>query len=86
MLFRYETSDGQTREEQGVLKNPGTDNEALSVTGSYSYLGPDGVIYSVRYIADENGFRPEGDHLPRRTPPLGLSAAALGSLVGGGLG
>lgn len=80
--FSYETSDGQTRDEQGVLKNPGTDNEALSVTGSFSFVGQDGVVYQVTYIADENGFRPEGKHIPK----LGLPPAAIGSLIGGGLG
>lgn len=40
------------------MKNKGTDNEIQSVRGSYSYTGPDGVLYEVTYIADENGFQP----------------------------
>ncbi|XP_077286114.1 endocuticle structural glycoprotein ABD-5-like isoform X1 [Arctopsyche grandis] len=63
--FAYETSDGTSRSEQGQLKNPGTENEALSVTGTFQYLGPDGVLYKVDYIADENGFQPTGDHIPK---------------------
>lgn len=35
--------------------------------GSYSYTGPDGVVYTITYIADENGYRAEGAHIP--TPP-----------------
>ncbi|GLV39271.1 Cuticular protein 65Av [Carabus blaptoides fortunei] len=55
--FSYQTSDLQSREEQGVIKNPGTDNEALSVTGSYSFLGTDSKMYRIFYMADENGFQ-----------------------------
>lgn len=50
-------------EEQGYIKNPGTEREAQVMQGSYSYTGPDGVVYTVTYIADENGFRAEGAHL-----------------------
>lgn len=59
-----ETSNGITAQEDGVLKNAGTDNEIYAVRGQFSYTGPDGVVYSVTYIADENGFQPQGNHIP----------------------
>ena len=62
--YDFETSDGIKTEEQGELKNAGSENEAISVRGSYSYTGPDGQVYTVTYIADENGFQPQGAHLP----------------------
>ncbi|CAH1640103.1 unnamed protein product [Spodoptera littoralis] len=48
---------------------PGAQPEegSLAVSGSYSYVGDDGQTYTVTYIADENGYRAEGAHLP--TPP-----------------
>ncbi|KAK3930031.1 Endocuticle structural glycoprotein SgAbd-2 [Frankliniella fusca] len=36
---------------------PGT-RVANSVSGGYSYTAPDGTYFSLRYVADENGFRP----------------------------
>ncbi|KOX76274.1 hypothetical protein WN51_11605 [Melipona quadrifasciata] len=36
--FSYEQSDGQKREETAELKNEGTDDEFLDVTGSFSFL------------------------------------------------
>lgn len=59
-----ETSNGISQQEQGQLKNQGTENEAIEVRGQYSYTGPDGVVYTVVYIANENGFQPQGAHLP----------------------
>lgn len=51
--------NGIKAQEQGEVKNKGTDNEIQSVRGSYSYTGPDGILYEVTYIADENGFQPQ---------------------------
>ncbi|XP_023954104.2 endocuticle structural glycoprotein ABD-5-like [Bicyclus anynana] len=56
--YAFELSDGTKKEEQGELKNVGTENEAMSVKGSYSWTAPDGVTYVVTYVADENGFNP----------------------------
>lgn len=62
--YRFETSNGISQQEQGQLTNAGSENEAIAVRGSFSYTGADGVVYSVTYIADENGFQPQGAHLP----------------------
>ncbi|CAH1117691.1 unnamed protein product [Phaedon cochleariae] len=62
--YAVETSDGQARQEQGQLQNAGTDDEHLAVQGRYSYTGPDGILYEVVYVADKDGFRATGAHLP----------------------
>ncbi|XP_053614945.1 pupal cuticle protein 36a-like [Plodia interpunctella] len=66
--YAYETSDGTKVEQDGrVIPGPVPEEGSLQVAGSYSYVGDDGQTYSVTYVADENGFRAEGAHLP--TPP-----------------
>lgn len=62
---RLETSDGQRRQESAELRNVGTDRQSLAVHGSYSYIAPDGNEYVVSYTADEFGFHPEGEHIPK---------------------
>lgn len=88
MIFRYESNDGQKKEEEAEVINQGTDQESIAVRGSYSYVGDDGQTYEVKYTADENGFQPEGEHLPPSAgvKKLGIPSAALASLAGGGVG
>ncbi|KAH8342308.1 hypothetical protein KR059_000713 [Drosophila kikkawai] len=62
--FAWETSDGQKADAAGELKNIGSENESLAVRGSFSFVADDGQTYTVNYIADENGFQPQGAHLP----------------------
>ncbi|XP_071442475.1 endocuticle structural glycoprotein SgAbd-8-like [Hetaerina americana] len=66
--YSYETGNEIAVEEKGELKNRGVEGqEAQSAVGSYSYTAPDGTRITVTYTADENGFQPQGAHLP--TPP-----------------
>jgi len=64
VCYSFETSDGNKQDAQGELKNPGSEDEAISVKGSFSFVADDGQTYTVNYIADENGFQPQGAHLP----------------------
>jgi hypothetical protein len=64
----FETENRITQQEIGEVRNAGTDQEFNVIQGSYSYTGPDGVTYTVNYIADENGFRASGDHIPTAAP------------------
>nr|XP_016933410.1 larval cuticle protein 65Ab1-like [Drosophila suzukii] len=60
-----ETSDGTSVNLDGVLKNVGTEHEAAVVHGSYSWVDEKtGEKFTVTYVADENGFQPQGAHLP----------------------
>ncbi|XP_058803974.1 flexible cuticle protein 12-like [Phymastichus coffea] len=56
--YSYEQSDGHKKEETAVITNPGTDDEALEVTGSYQFQTPDGKTFRVDYKADKDGFHP----------------------------
>ncbi|XP_066597305.1 endocuticle structural glycoprotein SgAbd-4-like [Prorops nasuta] len=70
--WSYETGNGIKAEEQGEVKNPDTENAAMNAQGSFSYASDDGQQISLTYVADENGFQPQGAHLPTtpEIPPL----------------
>lgn len=66
-LFSFEGGDGTQAVQEGGLKQIG--NEAGEVSqGSFSYTGDDGQNYAITYTADENGYRPQGAHLPQAPP------------------
>ncbi|KAM0724993.1 Larval cuticle protein LCP-17 [Formica fusca] len=67
--YSYETGNGIQAQEEGHLNNVGTDQEALEARGSYSYTDNEGNTFQISYVANENGFQPEGAHLPQ-VPPL----------------
>ncbi|XP_034110278.1 pupal cuticle protein 20 [Drosophila albomicans] len=84
--YEYETGNGIKAEEMGYLKNAGVEGaEALTVEGSFSYSSPEGEQISLTYIADENGFQPQGDHLPTPPPiPIEIQEALDKIAAGGG--
>ncbi|XP_075161934.1 pupal cuticle protein Edg-78E-like [Haematobia irritans] len=57
--FEYSSSNGIEFGEAGIGGSYGK--------GSYSYTSPEGQLIELTYTADENGYQPQGDHLP--TPP-----------------
>ena len=68
-LNSFESADGTKVSESGNQKQVGPKPEDIGTVskGSYSFTTPDGVVLTVNWVADENGFQATGDHLP--TPP-----------------
>ncbi|KAJ9591754.1 hypothetical protein L9F63_001690, partial [Diploptera punctata] len=65
----YLSGDGTSVSEQGALKPTADGKDVVLVKqGSYSYTSPEGTPITLKYIADELGFRPEGAHLPGESP------------------
>ncbi|XP_037780112.1 cuticle protein AM1159-like [Penaeus monodon] len=58
--FDMETGNGIKVSESG---SPG-DEGAINSAGSFSYTAPDGTDVHLQYVADGNGFQPQGAHLP----------------------
>ncbi|CAK9801802.1 Endocuticle structural glycoprotein SgAbd-1 [Anthophora plagiata] len=67
--FSYETENGIYQAESGSLGATDADSEpAIVVQGQYQYQTPDGTPISVSYVADHNGFQPQGEHIPPISP------------------
>ncbi|KOB73437.1 putative cuticle protein [Operophtera brumata] len=68
--FSYEAlgADQTHYVQHSRMDNMGSEKQEQVVEGSYSYVGDNGQTYTVNYIADSNGFRASGDHLPVAPP------------------
>ncbi|XP_003701043.1 larval cuticle protein LCP-17 isoform X2 [Megachile rotundata] len=69
--YSYETDNGIYHGESGTLvASHAKDGTPFVVAqGQYQYTSPDGTPIAVKYVADENGFQPEGEHI-HQIPPL----------------
>ncbi|GAB6022849.1 hypothetical protein CHUAL_006948 [Chamberlinius hualienensis] len=65
--YGYSSADGQAKAE---IK--GIDG---SIAGKYSYIDAHGKRVEVSYVADKNGFRAVGDHLPKGVPNMPVELA-----------
>ncbi|XP_045513527.1 endocuticle structural glycoprotein SgAbd-2-like [Pieris brassicae] len=86
--YSYATGDGKQAQESGFLKdayidNTGSPQGTQVVEGSYAYTSPEGTPIQVSYVADENGFRTAGVHIP--ADGKGVAPALLGNGVAPGL-
>nr|XP_012233547.1 PREDICTED: endocuticle structural glycoprotein SgAbd-8-like [Linepithema humile] len=67
--YGYETEHGIAVSEQGSPQPVGPKGEhAVVAQGQFQYTAPDGTPIVVQYTADENGFHPQGVHLPVAPP------------------
>ncbi|XP_058839596.1 larval cuticle protein LCP-30-like [Topomyia yanbarensis] len=68
--YVFETQNGINAEESGKIESDGKGSEGLRSQGFYQYVGDDGQVYRVDYVADTNGFVPQGDHIPKVPPAI----------------
>ncbi|KAH1002796.1 hypothetical protein HUJ04_008850 [Dendroctonus ponderosae] len=57
--FAFETGNKIAQQEAG---------DGVRTQGSYAYVAPDGQQVSMSYVADAEGFRPQGSHMPVAPP------------------
>merc|ERR1712106_1161856 len=62
--FDMETENGISRSEKGYLIDVGSSEEVIAQAGSYSFTFPNGESFEMTFVADQNGFQPQSDHLP----------------------
>ncbi|KAG5898739.1 hypothetical protein JTB14_020933 [Gonioctena quinquepunctata] len=66
--WNYETENGIQAQEQAVQKPTADGNLGTAAQGFFRYPSLNGEPIEVRYTADENGFRAEGNAIPQPPP------------------
>ncbi|GLV48616.1 Cuticular protein 65Az [Carabus blaptoides fortunei] len=63
-VLEYVSGDGTSVNEEGSLI-PAEEGPVLVKKGTIKYTSPEGDDIVLSYYADETGFHPTGDHLPK---------------------
>ena len=61
--WSYQSGDGSQQQQAGQLKQIGQ-NQGEIVQGNAAWTDPEGGQHQLSYVADENGYQPQGDDLP----------------------
>ncbi|VEN46386.1 unnamed protein product [Callosobruchus maculatus] len=74
--WSFEADNGISAQEQGQLKGGNAQDAVGEAQGQFQYTSPDGTPLQITYIANENGFQPQGAHLPVPPPiPIEIQRA-----------
>ncbi|KAL4706558.1 hypothetical protein ACJJTC_015756 [Scirpophaga incertulas] len=67
--YAFETDNGIAAQAEGTPRDFGGNPPVVPVVsqGSFSWTAPGGEPVSITYVADENGYQPQGAAIP--TPP-----------------
>ncbi|KAJ3653853.1 hypothetical protein Zmor_013085 [Zophobas morio] len=65
--FSFETENGIAAEERAQVRAAGNELEKVA-QGAFHWTSPEGEQVSVSYVADGNGYQPQGSHLPVAPP------------------
>nr|XP_022919486.1 larval cuticle protein LCP-17-like [Onthophagus taurus] len=79
--YAYETENGiNVREEGQLIQSRSSQEPGTAAQGSYRYTSPEGLPVDIVYVADENGFQPQGNVLPTPPAPPAIPPAILRAL------
>lgn len=79
IYFSFEADNGISAQEQGRSGN--SKDGAVEAQGGFQYIAPDGTPIQLTYVADENGFQPQGAHLPVAPAPPPIPDYILRSIA-----
>jgi hypothetical protein len=79
--YAFETENGIKQSAVGEMKTVG-DSDVVVMRGSYEYIGAEGLVYTVDWVADELGFRATAPHLPKSVEsPFPEQRAAIAAQI-----